>query len=139
RQKSTTHKTDNVVIVLFFFFFFSSRRRHTRWPRDWSSDVCSSDLFPGRFGGLRISVRADLHAVVFVALRRKNERGEFFLLQAAREIQGILFSREGSHLEDECASGNEGRVLSFRRTAGAPLLNGGFRSRCQVIFCRRSG
>src|SRR5207253_228693 len=28
----------------FFSFFFSSRRRHTRWPRDWSSDVCSSDL-----------------------------------------------------------------------------------------------
>src|SRR5207253_8546576 len=25
--------------------FFSSRRRHTRWPRDWSSDVCSSDLY----------------------------------------------------------------------------------------------
>src|SRR5207253_7827708 len=30
--------------VFLFFFFFSSRRRHTRWPRDWSSDVCSSDL-----------------------------------------------------------------------------------------------
>src|SRR2546421_5313886 len=29
---------------LFFFFFFSSRRRHTRSDRDWSSDVCSSDL-----------------------------------------------------------------------------------------------
>src|SRR5690606_40535256 len=27
-----------------FFFFFSSRRRHTRFSRDWSSDVCSSDL-----------------------------------------------------------------------------------------------
>src|SRR5690625_6688992 len=27
-----------------FCFIFSSRRRHTRWPRDWSSDVCSSDL-----------------------------------------------------------------------------------------------
>src|SRR5690348_18488370 len=27
------------------FFFFSSRRRHTRWTGDWSSDVCSSDLF----------------------------------------------------------------------------------------------
>src|SRR3712207_9401081 len=25
-------------------FFFSSRRRHTRYWRDWSSDVCSSDL-----------------------------------------------------------------------------------------------
>src|SRR6266511_4867114 len=28
----------------YFFFFFSSRRRHTRFSRDWSSDVCSSDL-----------------------------------------------------------------------------------------------
>src|SRR5215208_577985 len=38
------------VFVFFFFFFFSSRRRHTRWPRDWSSDVCSSDL-GRRIGG----------------------------------------------------------------------------------------
>src|SRR5256884_776330 len=29
---------------MFLFFFFSSRRRHTRCSRDWSSDVCSSDL-----------------------------------------------------------------------------------------------
>src|SRR5690606_39501394 len=28
-------------------FFFSSRRRHTRFSRDWSSDVCSSDLSYG--------------------------------------------------------------------------------------------
>src|SRR5258707_2798278 len=39
-------------------FFFSSRRRHTRYWRDWSSDVCSSDLVdrhpvqPGREGRL---------------------------------------------------------------------------------------
>src|SRR3989449_6048145 len=33
-------------VVYFCFFFFSSRRRHTRCSRDWSSDVCSSDL-PG--------------------------------------------------------------------------------------------
>src|SRR2546429_1455220 len=33
------------------YFFFSSRRRHTRCSRDWSSDVCSSDLrVPGRRG-----------------------------------------------------------------------------------------
>ena len=32
------------VLWLFCFFFFSSRRRHTRLVRDWSSDVCSSDL-----------------------------------------------------------------------------------------------
>src|SRR2546429_9970939 len=32
-----------------FCFFFSSRRRHTRCSRDWSSDVCSSDLSPSVF------------------------------------------------------------------------------------------
>src|SRR3712207_6871564 len=32
-------------VLYFIFFFFSSRRRHTRYWRDWSSDVCSSDLF----------------------------------------------------------------------------------------------
>src|SRR5690349_22958161 len=32
------------IIFYSFFFFFSSRRRHTRSLRDWSSDVCSSDL-----------------------------------------------------------------------------------------------
>src|SRR5690606_39730667 len=31
----------------FSLFFFSSRRRHTRFSRDWSSDVCSSDLLLG--------------------------------------------------------------------------------------------
>src|SRR5438445_3553832 len=33
-------------VLLLLFFFFSSRRRHTRYWRDWSSDVCSSDLRP---------------------------------------------------------------------------------------------
>src|SRR5215510_4160202 len=35
----TTDTTETTLL-----FFFSSRRRHTSWPRDWSSDVCSSDL-----------------------------------------------------------------------------------------------
>src|SRR5437588_8020150 len=33
------------MFLSFFIFFFSSRRRHTRSLCDWSSDVCSSDLF----------------------------------------------------------------------------------------------
>src|SRR3989475_10037076 len=33
--------------LYYFFFFFSSRRRHTRFDCDWSSDVCSSDLYAG--------------------------------------------------------------------------------------------
>src|SRR5436309_4725977 len=42
----------SIIFFFFFvfFFFFSSRRRHTRFSRDWSSDVYSSDLAraPGR-------------------------------------------------------------------------------------------
>src|SRR2546421_13107377 len=34
----------SLLYCFFLFFFFSSRRRHTRSDRDWSSDVCSSDL-----------------------------------------------------------------------------------------------
>src|SRR2546421_8770203 len=41
-----------------FVFFFSSRRRHTRSDRDWSSDVCSSDLL-----GLYESMRRNASSV----------------------------------------------------------------------------
>src|SRR3712207_8705425 len=37
--------------MVVFIFFFSSRRRHTRYWRDWSSDVCSSDLLGGKLLG----------------------------------------------------------------------------------------
>src|SRR5687768_12538631 len=37
-----------LLYLSLFFFFFSSRRRHTRCSRDWSSDVCSSDLDPNK-------------------------------------------------------------------------------------------
>src|SRR5690554_7585553 len=36
-------------------FFFSSRRRHTRCGRDWSSDVCSSDLFLTTYSGKSVN------------------------------------------------------------------------------------
>src|SRR5437868_11193406 len=49
-----------------YVFFFSSRRRHTRSKRDWSSDVCSSDLLgrflPGRSGIFHFE-RDRFHAV----------------------------------------------------------------------------
>src|SRR5438874_10528388 len=41
---SALEKDGSAFNVSGFFFFFSSRRRHTRSLRDWSSDVCSSDL-----------------------------------------------------------------------------------------------
>src|SRR5205809_2443425 len=36
--------SSQIWYCVLYFFFFSSRRRHTRCSRDWSSDVCSSDL-----------------------------------------------------------------------------------------------
>src|SRR5207302_4867638 len=53
------------VCVSMLVFFFSSRRRHTIFSRDWSSDVCSSDLLEGHEdAGLAIharSVHQELH------------------------------------------------------------------------------
>src|SRR3712207_6670742 len=50
------------------FFFFSSRRRHTRYWRDWSSDVCSSDLLDAQ------RVGEDLHEALqqLVAIGRAH-------------------------------------------------------------------
>src|SRR3712207_7095739 len=50
----------NTLCIL--FFFFSSRRRHTRYWRDWSSDVCSSDLRGTRRLVLLVAVVAVLAA-----------------------------------------------------------------------------
>src|SRR5207249_7009111 len=44
---------EHCVYVRFHVFFFSSRRRHTRSKRDWSSDVCSSDL-PAQASHLKV-------------------------------------------------------------------------------------
>src|SRR5690606_40281633 len=60
------------------FFFFSSRRRHTRFSRDWSSDVCSSDLprntgdsFHVKRGASRIRV-AEMKWAAVVPSRRAH-------------------------------------------------------------------
>src|SRR5205809_7280666 len=61
---------------LVVFFFFSSRRRHTRCSRDWSSDVCSSDLDDGRdsAGAVHDSGRAPDRGPVDVRHGRSEER-----------------------------------------------------------------
>src|SRR3712207_7535864 len=68
-------------------FFFSSRRRHTRYWRDWSSDVCSSDLFRPRavlrrlreggalhMGGKEVEIPAGEVEVALVEVKRESLR-----------------------------------------------------------------
>src|SRR5207253_4635588 len=44
RRDDTSPKKEREIRHVATLIFFSSRRRHTSWPRDWSSGVCSSDL-----------------------------------------------------------------------------------------------
>src|SRR5690606_3332902 len=102
--------------MFILIFFFSSRRRHTRFSRDWSSDVCSSDLrrptptargsrsaqasraqsFPGALlGGNRISVLA-LLGIFYVRLHvLPSQAGKPLcdLKQPRKNITGLLAER----------------------------------------------
>src|SRR5690606_40559923 len=92
-------------------FFFSSRRRHTRFSRDWSSDVCSSDLFGASVGvqsidravtravfqhrGIKQAIAAigDLHRLSRQATHvRQPESGRN--PDALQEALDIIFTRE---------------------------------------------
>src|SRR5258707_3462100 len=80
RLSSTTTRGSCISMNL-LFFFFSSRRRHTRYWRDWSSDVCSSDLITldavnAQAGDsiAREQVEADSKEQVLSSLGRSEER-----------------------------------------------------------------
>src|SRR5215471_18808956 len=70
-----------MVLIYVFFFFFSSRRRHTRSLRDWSSDVCSSDLETSVLGQLSgelcdaVTGRTDSQRLL-----KRVERANLFLM-----------------------------------------------------------
>src|SRR5690606_39541083 len=53
-------------------FLFSSRRRHTIFSRDWSSDVCSSDLLHSNFFGERTLTARTLAASLVGSLARRE-------------------------------------------------------------------
>src|SRR2546426_3000729 len=70
--------------LLFFFFFFSSRRRHTRLQGDWSSDVCSSDLFPEAATLARARLRE------FRVMKFSHRKGEYIRDLARAVVSGRL-------------------------------------------------
>src|SRR5690606_12585137 len=79
-----------------FRFLFSSRRRHTRFSRDWSSDVCSSDLstlirwrmedaeFDKKFKETQEAVADALEDIAFERAKNKSDILLMFLLNGLR-------------------------------------------------------
>src|SRR5690606_40461557 len=71
--------------VISMSFFFSSRRRHTRFSRDWSSDVCSSDL------AVPAAARRPLEPV-----RRRGLRLALLVLMTGLGVAGWLYRAGGA-------------------------------------------
>src|SRR5690606_40523909 len=90
--------------VWFVFFFFSSRRRHTRFSRDWSSDVCSSDLWrfdtPAFLVGLGAAERTGFQLELPGAdTRRHHAVGDM------GGIEPVMGRSEERRVGKECRSG----------------------------------
>src|SRR5699024_12144669 len=69
----TLSEVISCMAVPTYTYFFSSRRRHTRSKRDWSSDVCSSDLLP-----VQLQEKLERHSfllVVQTSLKCSSELG----------------------------------------------------------------
>src|SRR3712207_5221348 len=93
-------------------FFFSSRRRHTRYWRDWSSDVCSSDLLHA-YGLPGETTRVlDLFAGTGALGLEALSRGAAFALFVEEGVEGRGLIRRNVE-----ALGLTGRTRLFRRDA----------------------
>src|SRR5471030_2480650 len=82
-----------------FFFFFSSRRRHTRCLSDWSSDVCSSDLWrntainDGGIGKVKYTMAADMKHDIAKAYDVESEGGVAFRGAFLIDDNGVVRSQ----------------------------------------------
>src|SRR3989337_1321193 len=91
------------------FFFFSSRRRHTRCYRDWSSDVCSSDLAAALFDidGTLVDTTAAIREAVTQVLQEEGITPTWEEIKAGWSLRAAdrmeLWVRERSRAEDLAA------------------------------------
>src|SRR3712207_8263770 len=89
-----------IVRLVVAFFFFSSRRRHTRYWRDWSSDVCSSDLLYTASGAVL--------ALLMLVAAFQGEAVEalwlMFLSLLIDSTDGLLARSEERRVGKECRS-----------------------------------
>src|SRR5215475_9049297 len=85
-----------------FFFFFSSRRRHTSFSREWSSDVCSSDLHGQGGDGGRGDFPAQRQQGREAKVRRRSEGTERrFHVQAHPRGLGLGRERDDEGVRQE--------------------------------------
>src|SRR5690606_40642952 len=95
--------------------FFSSRRRHTRFSRDWSSDVCSSDLDNGFFGAkqvLSISASSKTGLGLGYSLHQRRPSGPAVIGLTSARNKGFV---EGLGFYDKVVRSEERRVGQERR------------------------
>src|SRR5216684_6946623 len=98
-------------------FFFSSRRRHTRCSRDWSSDVCSSDLFAA--SALILAAIGVYGLFAYSVAQRRHEIGIRVALGASRGQVLALIVRDGMRLAViGIALGAAGALVLTRLLAG---------------------
>src|SRR5438105_940794 len=83
-----------MFLLTLFLFFFSSRRRHTRSTRDWSSDVCSSDLIQAPIDGRTGNVMVQVGNVV-----KGNDDSPIVVINQVHPIY-VSFSVPEQHLGD---------------------------------------
>src|SRR5699024_11842286 len=92
----------------FLFFFFSSRRRHTRSKRDWSSDVCSSDLENYEQKGVDISIdgypASPLQIVTAYMTKEEGTYMRDYILSRDGNIEALIFRSEERRVGKECKS-----------------------------------
>src|SRR5439155_14170968 len=100
-------------LLLFCSFFFSSRRRHTRWPRDWSSDVCSSDLV--LWGDeVTVALFGAPYAAAGPVLRVLAGDLAITTVDAVLILALIAVGRERAYRSEERRVGKEGRSRWWR-------------------------
>src|SRR5207245_4676107 len=103
--------------ILFFFFFFSSRRRHTRCYRDWSSDVCSSDLHEVTLspsGNFFIDSYSQPDVAPVTVLRNKD--GKLILTLEKADISQLKAARsEERRVGKECRSRRSRKQIKKKR------------------------
>src|SRR5207302_4241952 len=92
------------------YFFLSSRRRHTRFSRDWSSDVCSSDLAVRPLG-------SNLYEVLAIALFPGVERnGEDLITIAPQGPHGARNAAAAERQIGRASGRGRGRSSAAGRT-----------------------